>query len=383
MTPLANCHICGLGELILLTDFAAFHQVTSDCKPWKTGGKKGCCAVCGTVQTVVDEAWRKDCHEIYSSYSVYHQGGGKEQAVFEANSNAGTPRSLKLLEKMTAEIALPTQGRALDIGCGNGNFIRSFAALRPEWELNGAEYNTIYEEIVRSIPGVKGFFSGDVREIPGSFDFVSLIHVLEHIENPVPFLQKIAALIPEGNLLIEVPFFRDNPYELLIADHATHYTPATLTRVLERAGFSVAAMHTDWITKEISAVAIPQGTSGAGTILVEDELAWAKEAVAYLAKVKNYAGEIRAQTRAFGVFGTSIGGTWLYAELEGRLEFFVDEDAARMGKQHLGIDILNPTQIPAGSFVFMPLADAVARAVARRLKDSSAGTYYFFSSSNL
>jgi SAM-dependent methyltransferase len=381
MTRPANCHICGKGELILLSDFAAFHQVTSDCKPWKTGGKKGCCAACGTVQTVIDEAWRKDCHEIYSSYSVYHQGGGKEQAVFDANSNAGTPRSLKLLEKMTAEIDLPMQGRALDIGCGNGNFIRSLAALRPQWELNGAEYNTLYEEMVRSIPGVRGFYSSDIKEIPGTFDFVSLIHVLEHIENPVPFLQKVAALLPRGRLLIEVPFFRANPYELLIADHATHYTPTTLKQVLQRAGFSVEALHTDWITKEISAVAIPRAIAPAESIRVEDELAWATEAVSYIDKVKSYAREIRSQTKTFGIFGTSIGGTWLYAEMQRNLEFFADEDSSRIGKRHLGIEILSPTQIPAGSSVFMPLAEGVARAVAQRLKNSSPGSYYFLSKS--
>jgi SAM-dependent methyltransferase len=381
MTSSANCHVCGSRGLIFLADFAAFHQVTSDCKPWKTGGKKGCCAVCGTVQTVIDDAWREACHEIYSSYSVYHQGGGREQAVFETNSNAGTPRSLKLLEKMTSEIDLSVHGRALDIGCGNGNFIRSFGAFRSRWHLHGAEYNTIYEEQVRAIPGVEDFFSCEVGAIPGSFDFASLIHVLEHIENPIPFLQKVAALIPEGRLLIEVPFFRDNPYELLIADHATHYTPGTLAQTLERAGFSVMSMHTDWIAKEISAVAIPQATALETAIRAEDELVSANEAVGYIEKVKTYAREIRSQAETFGVFGTSIGGTWLYAELEGKLEFFVDEDSSRIGKKHLEREIVSPAQIPPGSSVFMPLADGVARDVAKRLRGSSAGSYYFLSSS--
>jgi SAM-dependent methyltransferase len=381
MTPPANCHLCGSDKLIVLADFSGFHQVTSDCKPWKRGGRKGCCAVCGTVQAVIDESWRQGCHEIYSSYSVYHQGGGQEQAVFEANSNAGTPRSKKLLEKMTTEIDLPEIGRALDIGCGNGNFIRSLAAIRPRWNLNGAEYNTHYEEQVRAIPGVEDFFSGGIEGIPGQFDFVSLIHVLEHIENPVSFLQKIAALAPRGKLVIEVPFCRENPYELLIADHATHYTPATLTRILQRAGFSVISMRTDWIAKEISAVAIPSAMAPRAEMDPKLELGLVNDVVRYLNQARIHAEKIRAQTESFGVFGTSIGGTWLYTELEGNIEFFVDEDLARIGKRHLDIEILSPAHIPSGSSVFMPLAEGVARDIAQRLRGSPAGTEYFYQSS--
>ena len=382
MNSPASCHLCGRGKLDLLAPFSSFHQVTSDCKPWTTDGKKGVCMECGTVQAVIDEAWKDACHRIYSSYTVYHQGGGKEQPVFSASSNAGTPRSLKLLEKMTAEIDLPGKGRALDIGCGNGNFIRSLSTIRPKWRLNGAEYNTLYESEVRSIPGVEKFFSCELDKIPGLFDFVSLIHVLEHIKNPVPFLKKIAALAPKGILLIEVPFFRDNPYELLIADHATHYTPDTLARILQQAGYSVRSLRTDWILKEISAIASPSASMPA-TKAVDPakERAAAAKSVEFLGRVKDKAREIRAQCASFGVFGTSIGGTWLYSELEGKLDFFVDEDPSRIGKKHLDVEIISPAQVPKGSAVFMPLAERVACDVAARLQPSSAGTYHFLTAS--
>jgi SAM-dependent methyltransferase len=382
MPSFAHCHLCGAEKLQLLDPFAHLHQVTSDCKPWTTGGKKGCCAECGAVQAAVDEAWKEACHLIYSSYTVYHQGGGQEQPVFTSNANAGTPRSLELLKKMSAEIDLPEQGRALDIGCGNGNFIRSFSALRPGWRLNGAEYNKQHQNDVLSISGVEGFYSGEIEAIPGPFDFISLIHVLEHIENPVPFLQKIAALAPSATLLIEVPFFRDNPYELLIADHATHYTPQTLSKILLRAGYSMRALHTDWILKEISSVAIVSPDSPpTSAVDPREELAFAVKAVDFLGAVKNEAKEIRTRSKSFGVFGTSIGGTWLWSELEGKLDFYVDEDPSRIGKKHLGVEILSPSQVPAGSSIFMPLAERVARAVIKKLQPSSPGTYHFLDSS--
>jgi len=382
MNSPTNCHLCGVGKLRALEAFSDFQQVTSDCKPWPSGGKKACCEKCGTTQAVIDEAWKEACHRIYSSYTVYHQGGGKEQPVFDANSNAGTPRSLKLLNKLTQEIDLPEDGRALDIGCGNGNFIRSFSAVRPKWRLNGAEYNRLCETEVLSIAGVEGFYSGELETIPGPFDFVSLIHVLEHIENPVPFLKKIAALAPNATLLIEVPFFRDNPYELLIADHATHYTPNTLANILQAAGYSIRAIHTDWILKEISAVAMAATTAPTTTVVNPDEeLATAVDAVAFLDKVRTHAREIRSRAQAFGVFGTSIGGTWLYSELDGTIDFFVDEDPSRVGKRHLGVEIVSPSQVPPGSAIFMPLAERVARDVVKRLQSASPAEYHYLSTS--
>jgi SAM-dependent methyltransferase len=365
----------------LLAAFERLRQVTSDCKPWPDRGRKGCCPDCGTVQAAIDGTWRDACHQIYSSYTVYHQGGGREQSVFTASSNAGSPRSLELLKKMTAEITLPEQGRALDIGCGNGNFLRSLAAIRPGWRLKGAEYNTLYQEEILSIPGVEGFYPGNLETIPGPFDFVSLIHVLEHIENPVPFLQKISALAPDALLLIEVPFFRENPYELLIADHATHYTPATLAEVLQRAGYEIRSIRTDWVVKEISAVAtVSAAAKSRAVIAPQEELAAAVKAVDFLGRVRDKAAELRARSEIFGVFGTSIGATWLHSELEGRIDFYVDEDSSRIGKAHLGVRILSPDQVPPKSSVFMPLAASVARNVVHRLQPTSAGTYHYLES---
>ena len=364
--------------MALFDAYCQLHRVSSDCKPWPAGGAKGCCTQCGTVQAVIDATWKKDCHEIYTTYSVYHQGGGSEQPVFDAAAQ-GAPRSRKLLERVAAAVEVPPQGRGLDIGCGNGNFIRSFAALRPQWRLNGAEYNTLYEAQVRAIPGVENFYSGELETIPGPFDFLSLIHVLEHIEDPAPFLRKVAALGPKARLLIEVPFFRDNPYELLIADHATHYVPATLAPALHRAGYAAQELHTDWILKEISAVAMPSPDAPAPPAPnPTEQREAAARALDFLVQVRNHARGIRAKATSFGVFGTSIGGTWLHAELDGKLDFFVDEDASRIGKKHLGVEIVSPAQVPAGSAVFMPLADRIAREVAKRLQPASAGRYHYY-----
>src|SRR6202034_98872 len=78
--------------------------------------------------------------------------------------------------------------------------------------------------------------------------------------------------------------------------------------------------------------------------------------------------------RLFGIFGTSIAGTWLYSELGDQVSFFVDEDPQRAGKSHLGIPIVLPEQAPEDSLVFVALPESLAGTVISRLRHNSVPT---------
>ena len=78
--------------------------------------------------------------------------------------------------------------------------------------------------------------------------------------------------------------------------------------------------------------------------------------------------------RQFGIFGSSIAGTWLYSELTADVSFFVDEDPQRAGKMHLGLPILLPQNVPEGSLVFVALPHSVAYTVSTRLREIVART---------
>jgi hypothetical protein len=70
----------------------------------------------------------------------------------------------------------------------------------------------------------------------------------------------------------------------------------------------------------------------------------------------------------FGLFGTAIAATWLDSQLGHAATFFVDEDIARIGKQHFDRPILAPTQIPEGATVFVALPQVLSGKVADRLR---------------
>jgi hypothetical protein len=88
--------------------------------------------------------------------------------------------------------------------------------------------------------------------------------------------------------------------------------------------------------------------------------------VAWLARMLSEAREA-AHASSFGIFGTSVAATWLAADLENKVAFFVDEDPARQGRLHLGRPILAPAQVPPGSTVYLAFVPAISDAISRRL----------------
>jgi SAM-dependent methyltransferase len=363
------CHACGGAEIELSTAFPALSRVTSDCKPWGAGGSLARCNTCGLVQVVVDSIWKRDAEAIYAGYTIYHQSGGVEQSVFAANSSGGVPRSTAILDRLRSHVELPKRGRLLDVGCGNGAFLRACSTALPGWTLAGSEFDGRYREQVESIPGVERLYPKEIDAIPGTFDLVSMIHVLEHIPSPLDLLAAIAEKVSEGGLLlIEVPDCSVNPFMLLVADHCSHFSPGVLGDLMAAAGFEVIVAAGSWIPKEVTVVARmpagglrPRGTRTSGS-----ESPDVFGGVERLRSVIDAASRL-ASRPPFGIFGTSIAATWLNSQLGGVAEYFVDEDTNRIGKRHMGVPIISAAEVPEGGALYFALPEPIAKSVARRV----------------
>ena len=385
-TPKATaCPHCGQPALEELREFRLLRRVTSDCRPWPAGGRLCVCGHCGIVQKIIDAAWRREVRDIYAGYAVYHQAEGAEQAVFEPSSGAALPRSLRLLSALGDAVTLPRQGRMLDIGCGNGATLRAFGRIAPAWSLVGTELDDRCRRQVESLPGVEALYTCPPDQVPGSFDAITMIHVLEHIPAPGPFLAALLLKMAAGGLLVlELPHHAANPFELLIADHCTHFTASTAAGLLQSAGYDVLVAAEDWIPKELSLVARPgQGTRVTGKAprlrrgvkgregcqppaASPSPAATVAGALAWLAATAAAARQLAARGD-IALLGTSIAAGWLFAELDGAVRFFVDEDPGRVGKTYLDRPVHHPSQVPEGSVVFIPQPPALAAAISRRL----------------
>jgi SAM-dependent methyltransferase len=365
----AACSICGEGTLEELGEYRGLRRVTSDCRPWPAGGRIGVCRSCGAVQNPATEAFLVDIDEIYRSYKIYHQAAGAEQAVFEQSSGLPASRSAKLLDTFRRCANLKAIGRMLDVGCGNGATIRAFGRMAPGWTKAGNEFDDKYRAEVEAIPNTESLHVGSVEDVSGTFDVITMVHVLEHIVDPVALLKTLhTKLSPEGLLLIEVPHHPANPFELLIADHRTHFTVDSLPRALVAAGFEIVSVAEDWIPKELSVVA----RSARGRVtppppshpaVTRDEVA---RSISWLQRTADRLRDLSA-AGPVGLFGTSIAGTWLVAEADEAVAFFVDEDPARAGRVYRGRPVRSPADVPTGSRVFVGLPPAFAAGICSRL----------------
>jgi 2-polyprenyl-3-methyl-5-hydroxy-6-metoxy-1,4-benzoquinol methylase len=367
-----QCHVCDWLSLDPVPEYEKFSRVTSDSKPWPKGGRLSVCRVCGCVQKTADAEWQSEVAKIYDSYSIYHQSEGVEQSVFEQASGRVSSRSAHLLEHLRSQVRLPETGKLLDVGCGNGALLRAFSSTIPRWSLSGTELNAKYRKEVESIDRVEALHVCSPDRVPGSFDLITLIHVLEHIPKPRELLAGLwNKLEPGGLLVIQVPAYMQNPFDLLIADHITHFSTTTILDAVQAVGYEIVTVTDEWVPKELTVVARKghARVSGKGSASESSlqplliRLQWLDAVIAVTRKL--------SASAPLGLFGTSIAATWLFEELAGRVSFFVDEDIARAGRTYMGRSVYFPSDVPSRSQVFIPLPPGFAEPLKARLEKSS------------
>lgn len=362
------CHHCQ-SSLSLFSNFSFLNQVTSDCRPWHIGGQLGVCISCGMVQKPVTDEYLREIDEIYSQYDIYSQSGGIEQSIFE-QEGASVSRSQKIVKWLATNQLLPQNGKLLDVGCGNGAFLRAFGQYFGEWEMAGLELDMKHKDLIEAIPRVTSLYTGSIDNVHDTFDIIVLIHALEHIPHPVEYLKSLRKYLkPDGLLFIEVPDLENSPFDILIADHITHFVSKVLHKVVQNASFETLVIKSDFVPKELSLLArnsqiqevtksnLFEGSGANGKELAESYINWLSR---MLEKANSITGKI-------GIFGSSISATWLAASLGDKVSFFVDEDKDRIGRLHMGKTIYSSLEIPQGFPVFVPLRADIAKSIEERL----------------
>ena len=364
------CTVCSSKNVIKVPGYDQIPRITSDCKPFPAGGELSACKSCGALFKWPSGKFIAEIGDIYNAYDVYYQGGGVEQLVLDGLTGTQMRRSQLLCRELAKLGVFASDAKSIDIGCGNGGFVRALSSAFPGWSLYGLELDGRHREAMKDIPGFVDLIEGDAQTLQGKFDFISMIHALEHFTAPLEALSDLSNNLTEnGMIFIEIPNAEANPFDLLIADHVSHFTPSTLKFALQRAGFELVSFNTDWVSKELSVVA---RKSRAAEIAVEmpeatEAVEAAQNKIIWLRETLDLATKASEGTQKFGVFGTSIAATWLAGQLADKISFFVDEDVSRQGREFFGKPVYAPAQVPGDSVIFVAAAPVIAKKLAARL----------------
>ena len=140
---------------------------------------------------------------------------------------------------------VPPPARLLDVGAGRGRFVA--AARAAGYDAAGIEPSD------RGVRAARAAYDVELTHAtidgagvaPGSYDAVTLWHVLEHLDDPAAALARVVSwLRPGGVLLVGVPNLASVQaalaggrwFHLDAPRHRTHFTPAGLDALLRASG---------------------------------------------------------------------------------------------------------------------------------------------------
>lgn len=156
-------------------------------------------------------------------------------------------KSFNIKHKTKLAIGDLPKGRLLDIGCGVGDFL--VRVQKEGWEVHGVEPSDDAKKIAETRLGFlpKAPTQYDLFE-DGSFDVITMWHVLEHIDDLHFQTSEIIRLLkPSGRLIIALPnfqsfdcqYYKDKWAAWDVPRHLNHFAPDTLRTIMTSKGFQM------------------------------------------------------------------------------------------------------------------------------------------------
>jgi 2-polyprenyl-3-methyl-5-hydroxy-6-metoxy-1,4-benzoquinol methylase len=229
-----SCYLCKGNDLSLITKKVRFdHQADVYA-----------CQACGLVFldqnsfVFPKDFYEKEYHQTYITH--IEPDAFNPHAYYEKMKKANKIWADKFATMLTG------QEIVLDVGCSTGHFIDMIKDKTKK--IYGHELNH------KEVEFCKNVLKLDVSNQPlekrfaeGTFDYITLIYVLEHIADPKPFLTSLGKLLkPEGKLVILIPNVQDalvNFYDLpeftnfyYCIEHLFYYSQKTIARLFQDIG---------------------------------------------------------------------------------------------------------------------------------------------------
>ena len=204
------------------------------------------CLNCGLLYTMPrpDKDKIGDYYKSEEYYSHQENKKGFIPKVYERVKKVNLKHKYKLATKGLSV------GKVLDIGCGVGDFLHT--AELHGWTCMGVEPSEDAKAIAQKRISGKIISSEELEKLPdGSFDLITMWHVLEHVDDLKLQVAQLQRLVkPSGRVVIALPNYKsyDGQYykELWAAydvpRHLNHFNKTTLTKIFKTNGLSLVEL---------------------------------------------------------------------------------------------------------------------------------------------
>jgi 2-polyprenyl-3-methyl-5-hydroxy-6-metoxy-1,4-benzoquinol methylase len=202
-------------------------------------------------------------HQFYNSEanSIYNASKFEEvsnTSIFDDQANA---TNLYMIDKLRNSV----KGDLLEIGSGKGHFLKT--AQDAGYQVYGVELNQklcrYSQELLKNTTTILDVDLLDAKFPSSKFDVIYMRDLLQHIPNPIEFLQECARIAKPGCTIFIGTHNIDGFIARMVKSRYTpvfgfmepsHYSPKSITALLDRTGFKVRDIQFESLDCTISEV---------------------------------------------------------------------------------------------------------------------------------
>ena len=222
-----NCYLCNNDLSFQAELIAESYEMR-----WNAYNKENIivkCTYCGLTQ-LIPQWTSEELKQIYSRYSEKEDFKG--QYIKEHNYPTWIDKYIKIEDTI------------LEVGCGFGNNV---------FQLKELGYKIFGIDKDPSVCDEKTIFNLDIsilkqEEYKNTFNIIFGIHLLEHLNNPIEFINNCySSLKSKGKLILEIPnieeplltIYKNKAFNNFywVPDHLFFYTPKTINAILQNTSF--------------------------------------------------------------------------------------------------------------------------------------------------
>jgi SAM-dependent methyltransferase len=264
--------------------------------------------------------------------------------------------------------------KVLDYGCGKARTLSILIQKQPGIIPYTFDVSDIYCPLWdRFVPKTNQASYSLPAEWQGSMDLVLSFFALEHSADPRAFIRQIAEVVrPGGKVHVVIPNMYRNISDLVVIDHAQHFSNVSLKRLFEEAGYKDVLI--DDMTHRAAFIVVatrPENMAeatleftGSISAIIEGARGVAHTWADIASRVTSF--EQDHPTGSAVIYGSGVYGMFVAITLRdrGRVVAFLDANPYRQGRELLGVPILPPDDVPDDvNLVYVGLNPKDARAI--------------------